>query len=90
MDFPKLRALEAFPVSVAGRSMIGLRDPLNFSPGTIAIPRYYIPLTIKGKIALKLNIHNGVRGIIPEIVKGGLKDLRKKFYNKKYSKAHKV
>jgi AmmeMemoRadiSam system protein B len=47
MDFPKLRALEAFPISVSGQRMIGLRDPLNFSSDSIAIPQqYYLMLTL--------------------------------------------
>ena len=30
------------------------------------LPRYYIPLTLKGKIALKLGLHRGLAGQIPE------------------------
>jgi hypothetical protein len=32
----------------------------------IALPRYYIPLTTKGKIILSLNLHHGIVGIIPK------------------------
>ncbi len=39
MDFPKLRAIEAFPINIAGRRMIGLRDPMNFSSEVIAVPQ---------------------------------------------------
>ena len=39
MELPKLRELEAFPVSVSGRQMIGLRDPMNFSSETLAVPK---------------------------------------------------
>ena len=47
MDFPKLRELEAFPISVSGQRMIGLRDPLNFSSDSIAIPQqYHLMLTL--------------------------------------------
>ena len=28
-------------------------------------PRYFIPLTIKGKLALRLNLHRGVLGVLP-------------------------
>jgi len=31
-------------------------------------PRYYFPLTLKGKIALRLGLHLGVRSLIPEPV----------------------
>ncbi len=47
------------------------------------LPRYYVPLTIKGKIILKLRLHHGILGIIPERLKGRLIDLRKKWYSKK-------
>ncbi len=47
MDFPKLRAVEAFLVSVSGQEMIGLRDPQNISTATITIPQqYYLMLTL--------------------------------------------
>jgi hypothetical protein len=36
----------------------------------ILVPRYYIPLTLKGRIILKLNLHLGLIGILP----GGLVD----------------
>ncbi|GAB4334450.1 MAG: AmmeMemoRadiSam system protein B [Candidatus Abyssubacteria bacterium] len=39
MDFPKLRAVEAFPVEVSGQHMIGLRDPTNFASEILAVPR---------------------------------------------------
>ena len=32
METPKLRPVEAFPVEIEGRQMIGLRDPLGISP----------------------------------------------------------
>lgn len=51
----------------------------------IALPRYYIPLTFKGKIILKLNFHHGICGIIPEKLKVRLINLRKKWYTKKYA-----
>jgi hypothetical protein len=31
----------------------------------VPLPRYYIPLTVKGKIALKLGLHRGVAGNVP-------------------------
>jgi hypothetical protein len=33
------------------------------------LPRYYIPLTAKGSLALKLGLHKGVTGMLPESVK---------------------
>jgi hypothetical protein len=34
----------------------------------ILVPRFYVPLTLKGKIALKLNLHRGLLEILPEDV----------------------
>ncbi len=45
-----------------------------------AIPRYYIPLTLKGKIALKLHLHRGSIGILPKKVQYVLMELKKKWY----------
>ncbi|MFX0196079.1 MAG: hypothetical protein ACFFCW_08150 [Candidatus Hodarchaeota archaeon] len=47
---------------------------------SIKVPRYYIPLTYKGTIALKLRLHHGTVGIVPEKVILRLIDLRKKWY----------
>lgn len=47
MDFPKLRPIEAFPINIAGRRMIGLRDPMNFSSEVIAVPQHmYLMLVL--------------------------------------------
>jgi hypothetical protein len=45
----------------------------------INIPRYYIPLTLKGKLILKLNLQHGVVGILPEKLMSVLLDLRKQW-----------
>lgn len=47
----------------------------------IPLPRYYIPLTIKGKIAFKLNLHHGISGILPQAWKRRLKSFRNKMYS---------
>jgi len=47
------------------------------------IPKYYVPLTIKGKIVLGLKLHHGIRGLIPEKLMYFLIDLRAKMYRKK-------
>lgn len=48
----------------------------------VDLPRYYIPLNIKGRIILKLNLHHGIIGIIPEKLKVLLLSIRKKWYSK--------
>jgi hypothetical protein len=40
------------------------------------VPRYYIPLTVKAKAALRIGMHHGVKGILPESLKKRLKTLR--------------
>ena len=49
----------------------------------IDLPRYYIPLTIRGKIVLKLRLHNGISGIVPENLMLHFIDLRSKWYSRK-------
>jgi hypothetical protein len=56
----------------------------------INVPRYYIPLTIKGKIALKLGLHHGITGRLPEKIVLKLIDLRTKWYSRKLKNAEKV
>jgi hypothetical protein len=46
----------------------------------IRIPEYFVPLTIKGGIALRLGLHKGVRGLIPDEVMAWLLALRAKWY----------
>ena len=46
----------------------------------IRTPRYYVPLTLKGRLALALNLHRGVKNLVPGRVTHALLDLRAKFY----------
>lgn len=52
----------------------------------MAVPRYYIPLTIKGKIVLKFNFHHGISIILPEKLIDYMVTLRTKWYSRKYRK----
>ena len=49
----------------------------------VSLPRYYIPLTIRGKVALRLDLHRGLMGIIPERLKGRLIKLRSLWYERR-------
>jgi hypothetical protein len=49
----------------------------------VSLPRYYIPLTIRGKVALRLDLHRGFMGIIPERLKGRLIKLRSLWYERR-------
>lgn len=44
----------------------------------ILTPRYYVPLTLKGRLALALNLHRGVKNLLPGNVVNPLLDLRAK------------
>jgi hypothetical protein len=50
----------------------------------ITVPRYWIPLTWKGKIALKLGLHRDIRSYIPDNLIGALLNFRGAFYNRLY------
>jgi hypothetical protein len=46
----------------------------------VLVPRYYIPLTFKGKIALRLGVHQGLKKLIPKPVFTQLLRLRSSWY----------
>lgn len=50
----------------------------------VKVPRYYIPLTLKGRIALALRLHHGWRGLLPKWFKGRLRRVRAWYYQKRY------
>jgi len=52
----------------------------------VDIPRYYVPLTLKGKIALKLGLHKRLIEFVPSFLVDRLLDMRTKFYTIKYSR----
>jgi hypothetical protein len=43
------------------------------------VPEYFVPLTFKGRLALMLRLHKGIKGLLPEKVHGRLVDLRAKW-----------
>ena len=47
------------------------------------LPRYFVPLTKKGKLALKLGLHRGWKRIIPRQIRSNLKTLRAQWYDLK-------
>jgi hypothetical protein len=48
----------------------------------VSLPRYYVPLTTKGQVALALGLHRGLVGVIPEEMKARLIKLRNLWYAK--------
>jgi hypothetical protein len=49
------------------------------------IPKYFVPLTMKGKIALQLGLHKSLMESIPESIAAPLRLLRIKWYERKFS-----
>ncbi len=48
----------------------------------VRVPRYYVPLTWKGALALKTGAHRGWKTLIPARVKTSLKRIRRSWYRK--------
>ncbi len=44
------------------------------------VPRYYIPLSVKGRLALKLNLHQSARALLPGWAERSMLNLRTKYY----------
>lgn len=51
---------------------------------SINLPRYYIPLTIRGKIILYLNLHHGLIGILPRQLVRILRSIKHSWYARKH------
>jgi hypothetical protein len=50
----------------------------GFEP--VRVPRYYVPLTWKGELALKCNAHRGWKAMLPSGVRSAFKRARSKWY----------
>jgi hypothetical protein len=48
----------------------------------VLLPRYYVPLTLKGRIALKLNLHHQLADLVPVPVLAQIRKLRGLLYNR--------
>lgn len=49
----------------------------------ILVPRFFIPLTAKGALSLRLNLHHGLHGILPQSVIARVVGARAKWYDLK-------
>src|SRR5213595_3295487 len=45
------------------------------------LPRYFVPLTMRGKLALKLGLHRGWKSAVPKQIRKPLKKLRRHCYD---------
>ena len=52
----------------------------------IPVPEYFIPLTARGRIALQLGLHKGVKAALPEAWMVRLLSLRSWWYNNRYKR----
>jgi hypothetical protein len=46
----------------------------------IMVPRYYVPLTAKGSLALRLRLHHGLKALIPGSLLQQMKQIRTRLY----------
>jgi hypothetical protein len=49
----------------------------------IGVPRYYVPQTMKGRLALKAGFHRGFSAMLPSRIKTPLKQLRRRWYERR-------
>jgi len=50
----------------------------------VDIPRYYVPLTAIGRLALRIGLHHRIVDLIPEPVAEKFRDLRKAYFEQRY------
>jgi len=50
----------------------------------VEVPRYYVPLSLAGRIALRLGLHRGFVGQIPEPVAAAFRKFRSRWYAKRF------
>jgi hypothetical protein len=66
-------------------SLMDFKDHNGFQRANL--PRYYIPLTQMGRIALRLGLHKGFVSCIPEPILARLRALRKAWYSRRIQPA---
>jgi len=52
----------------------------------VLVPRYYVPLTLKGKVGLRLGIHHGIARLIPKPLFKQLLKIRSLWYGRRFKK----
>jgi hypothetical protein len=50
----------------------------------IDLPRYYVPLSSLGRVALKLSLHRNLTELVPEPVAARIRGIRNSWYNRKF------
>lgn len=59
-------------------SLADFKRSCGFEP--VRVPRYWVPLTWKGRLALAQNVHRGWKAVIPASIKRRLKLWRRRWY----------
>jgi hypothetical protein len=55
----------------------------------IRVPRYFVPLTMRGQWAIKLGVHSGLRNVLPTPAIDALLSLRTQFYTRLHTRRRK-
>jgi hypothetical protein len=55
----------------------------------VLLPRYYVPLNLRGQLALSAGLHLGFRRLLPQALEKRLLDLRTSYYARRSRKAEK-
>jgi hypothetical protein len=73
-------------MSYGGKQADGLADFKRHNGfQKVELPRYYVPLTIAGRLALRLGLHHGMSAWIPEPVAATYRRIRKQWYGRRMS-----
>lgn len=51
----------------------------------VGVPRYYVPLTLAGRMALRLGLHHKAAEWVPEPLAAGFREIRKRWYATRFS-----
>ncbi len=54
----------------------------------MALPRYFVPLTSKGRLSLKIGAHHGLKQMLPKQLRNRLKPLRRFWYGLRAEKSN--
>ena len=54
----------------------------------VEVPRYYVPLTAVGRMALRMGLHRGILNWIPEPVGATYRSIRRLWYTRKFAGSH--
>ena len=61
-------------------SLADFKRYCGFEP--VRVPRYWVPLTRRGRLALALGMHRGWKALVPAGLKTRFKDLRRRWYER--------